>query len=168
MSLKMKSCKKSIFFSDVKRFWVFSLLYGGVIFFSTFFDFYLNRQPYGNRIPYSFVGSRFFSYSCLSNFFGLTAGAVMALMLFSFLYSVSAISFYHGLPFKRKSIFVTKFLSGVFLLTVPVLINFAIVAVTKLCGSDIQIRWLSLIYWLGNQMIYSLLTFACVIFAIMI
>ena len=168
MSLKMKSCKKSIFNADIKRFWVFSLLYGGIIFFGTFFDYYLDRQPYGNTVPYSFVGSRFFASSCISNFFGLSAGAILALILFSYLYSTSAISFYHGLPFKRKSIFVSKLASGTVLLIVPVLINFAIVSLTKLCGSDIQIRWLSLIYWLGNQLIYSLLAFACVTFAVML
>lgn len=168
MSLKMKSCKKSILGADIRQLWIFSLIYGGMIFFGTFFDFYLDRLPYGNAVPYSFVNSRFFQYNCLSNFFGVVAGAVLALRLFSYLYSTSAISFYHGLPFKRKSIFVSKFLSGAVLLTVPVLINFAIVALTKLCGSDIQIRWLSLIYWLGNQFIYSLLAFSCVIFAVMI
>ena len=168
MSLKMKSCKKSIFNADFKRFWVFSLLYGGVIFFSTFFDFYLDKLPYGNAVPYNFVNSRFFANNCISNFLGLSAGAVMALMLFAYLYSVSAISFYHGLPFKRRSIFISKLLSGVTLLTAPVLANLAIVALTKICGSDIQIRWLSLVYWFGNQMIYSLLAFSCVTFAIML
>lgn len=168
MSLKMKSFKKSIFNADMRQLWVFSLLYGGVIFFGTFFDFYLNKTPYGNTIPYSFVGSRFFSYSCISNFFGLAAGAILALRLFSYLYSTSAISFYHGLPFKRKSIFISKVFSGAALLIAPVLINFAIVALTKLCGSDIQIRFLSLAYWLGNQIIYSLLAFSCVTFAVML
>lgn len=168
MNLKMKLCKKGIFCADIKRFWVFSLIYGGTIFFSTFFDFYLNKETFGNSIPYSFVGSRFFAYNCLSNFFGLMAGAILALILFSYLFSTSAISFYHGLPLKRKSIFISKLYSGIFLLTVPVLINFAIVVLTKLCGSTIQIRYISLIYWLGNQLIYSLLTFACVTFAVML
>ncbi len=168
MSLKMKSCKKSIFNADIKRFWVFSLIYGGIIFFGTFFDFYLDRLPYGNAVPYSFTSSRFFASSCIANFFGICAGAILALVLFSYLYSTSAISFYHGLPFKRKSIFISKLASGAVLLILPVLINFAIVALTKLCGSDIQIRWLSLLYWLGNQLIYSLLAFACVTFAVML
>ncbi|MBR4723607.1 MAG: ABC transporter permease [Clostridia bacterium] len=168
MNLKTKSFKKSIFNADIRQLWIFSLIYGGIIFFGTFFDFYLNNEPYGNAIPYSFVNSRFFSYSCLSNFFGICAGSVLALRLFAYLYSTNAISFYHGLPFKRKSIFVSKVLSGAVLLIVPVLINFAIIAVTKLCGSSIQIRWLSLIYWLANQLIYSLLAFSCVTFAVML
>ena len=168
MNLKTKSFKKSIFNADIRQLWIFSLIYSGIIFFGTFFDFYLNNEPYGNAIPYSFVNSRFFSYSCLSNFFGICAGSVLALRLFAYLYSTNAISFYHGLPFKRKSIFVSKVLSGAVLLIVPVLINFAIIAVTKLCGSSIQIRWLSLIYWLANQLIYSLLAFSCVTFAVML
>lgn len=168
MNLKMKSCKKSIFNADMRQLWIFSLIYGGIIFFGTFFDFYLNNEPYGNAIPYSFVNSRFFAYNCLSNFFGICAGSILALRLFAYLYSASAISFYHGLPFRRKSLFVSKLLSGAVLLTVPVLINFAIVAVTKLCGSSIQIRWLSLIYWLANQMIYSFLAFSFVTFAVML
>ena len=168
MSLKMKSFKKSIFRADMRQLWIFSLLYGGIIFFSTFFDFYLNTETYGNAVPYSFVNSRFFAYCCVSNFFGFSAGAIAALMLFSYLYSTKAISFYHGLPFKRKSLFITKFTSGAVLLIAPILINFAIIAITKLCGSDIQIRWLSLLYWLGNQVIYSLLAFSCVTFAVML
>lgn len=168
MNLKMKSCKKSILVADIRQLWIFSLIYAGIIFFGTFFDFYLDRLRYGNAVPYSFVNSRFFQYNCLSNFFGIVAGAVLALRLFTYLYSTSAISFYHGLPFKRKSIFISKFLSGAVLLIVPVLINFAIVALTKICGLDIQIRWMSLIYWLGNQLIYSLLSFSCVIFAVML
>ncbi|MBR4720663.1 MAG: hypothetical protein IK057_02750 [Clostridia bacterium] len=168
MNLKTKSFKKSIFFADMRQLWVILLVYGGIIFFGTFFDFYLDRTPYGNAIPYNFVNSRFFASNCLSNFCGLVAGAVLALRLFSYLYSPSAISFYHGLPFKRKSLFLTKTVSGITLLIVPVLANFAIVALSKLCGSTIQIRWLSLLYWLGNQTIYSLLAFSCVIFAVMI
>lgn len=168
MNLKMRSCKKSVICADIYQLWIFALIYGGIIFFSTFFDFYLDKQTYGNAIPYSFVNSRFFVYNCLSNFCGLAAGAVLALKQYSYLYSTKAISFYHGLPFKRKSLFVSKLLSGIILLTVPVLVNFAIVALTKLCGSDIQIRWLSLIYWFGNQMIYSLFAFSCVTFAVML
>ncbi len=168
MNSKMKSFKKSIFGADIRQLWIFSLLYGGIIFFGAFFDFYLNNEPYGNAIPYSFVNSRFFAYSCLSNFFGICAGSILALRLFAYLYSTNAISFYHGLPFKRKSIFISKVLSGAVLLIVPVLINFAIVGTTKLCGSSLQIRWLSLLYWLGNQLIYSLLAFSCVTFAVML
>jgi len=168
MNSKMKSFKKSIFGADIRQLWIFSLLYGIIIFFGTFFDFYLDNEPYGNAIPYSFVNSRFFEYSCLSNFFGLCAGAVLALRLFAYLYSTNAISFYHGLPFKRKSIFISKILSGAVLLTAPVLINFAIVGITKLCGSYIQIRWFGLIYWLANQVIYSLLAFSFVTFGVML
>ena len=168
MNLRTKSFKKSIFCADMRQLWVILLVYGGIIFFGTFFDFYLDKSPYGNAIPYSFVHSRFFASNCLSNFCGFVAGAILALRLFSYLYSPSAISFYHGLPFERKSIFVTKIVSGITLLIVPVLANFAIVALTKLCGSDIQIRWLSLLYWLGNQTIYSLLAFSCVTVAVML
>ena len=82
MSLKMKSFKKSIFCADIKRFWVFGLIYGAIIFFSTFFDFYLDRAPYGNSVIYSFAASRFFAYSCLSNFLGIVVGAILALIIF--------------------------------------------------------------------------------------
>ena len=168
MSLKMRSFKKSIIKADLLQLWVLSLIYCGIIFFGTFFDFYLNDSTYGNAVPYSFTGSRFFAYSIVSNFFGIIAGAILALRLFSYLYSTKAISFYHGLPFSRKSIFVSKVFSGVGLLTGPVLINFAIVALSKLCGSAIQIRWMSLLYWLGNQLIYSLLAFSTVAFTVML
>ena len=168
MSLKMRSFKKSIIRADLLQLWGLALIYGGMIFFGTFFDFYLNDTTYGNSIPYSFTGSRFYSYSLLANFFGIIAGAVLALRIFSFLYSTRAISFYHGLPFSRKSIFKSKVLSGVILLTVPVLVNFVIVGLSKLCGSAIQIRWTGLFYWLGNQLIYSLLTFSFVTFSVML
>ena len=168
MSLKMKSFKKSIFNADMRQLWVLMLIYGAIIFFGTFFDFYLDKSTYGNAVPYNFVNSRFFQYNCISNFFGFVAGAVLALRLYSYLYSTSAISFYHGLPFKRRSIFISKLLSGIVLLAIPVLVNFAIIAITKLCGSDIQIRWYSLFYWFGNQMIYSILAFSFVTFAVML
>ncbi len=168
MNSKTKSFKKSIFCADMRRFWSFSLAYGAAVFFGAFFDFYLNNTPYGNAVPYNFVNSRFFASSCIANFFGVIAGAVLALILFSYLYSTSSVSFYHGLPFKRKSIFVSKLCSGIVLLLVPMIIVFAIIGITKLCGSYIQIRWLSLFYWFGNQVIYSLLAFSCVTFAAML
>lgn len=166
MSLKMKSFKKSIFSSDLRRFWSFALLYGIIIFFGTFFDFYINRRVNGFGI--SFTASRFFAGSILANLIGIAAGASLAIRLYNFLFSVSALSFYHGLPFKRKSIFISKLCSGFVLLTAPVLINFAIVSLTQLCGANLQIRYIHLLYWLGNQLIYSFLAFACVTFAIML
>ena len=68
MSLKMRSFKKSIIKADLLQLWVLALIYGGMIFFGTFFDFYLNDSTYGNAVPYSFTGSRFFAYSVISIF----------------------------------------------------------------------------------------------------
>ena len=166
MNSKILSFEKGLFKVDIKRFWIFGLLYSALMFFSTFFGFYVSKDNYSlmavNTSQY--VNSALFRNAYFSHFFGVLAGAILALVLFWFLNSVSAISFYHGLPFRRKKIYISKLVSAFTLLTLPVLVVTGIVLISRLLGSNINVRISHLLLWTAIQLIYSYMGFACTVF----
>lgn len=167
MNLKNSLFEKGLIKADLRRFGIFSALYAALIFFSTFFDFYVNDNIYTKTLITRYVNSQLFANSYFSHVCAVGAGALLAVVLFWFLNSSSALSFYHGLPLKRRKIYFSKLLTAFILLTVPVIIVSVIVFLTKLFGSDINVRLSHLFIWTGIQLLYSYMSFACITFTAM-
>ncbi len=166
MNLKILSFEKGLFKVDLKRFWIFGLLYSALMFFSTFFGFYVNKNNFSRMAldTPQYVNSALFGNSYFSHFFAVVLGALLALVLFWFLNSVPAISFYHGLPLKRKKIYISKLASAFTLMTLPVLVVTVTVLISRLLGSNINVRISHLLLWTAIQLIYSYMGFACTVF----
>ena len=145
MSSKTKFYEKSLVRADMKRFWIAGLAYGILIFFICFFGY----SSYSDE--YSFFLS---GISQVSNFFGFVFGGFIAFALFSYLNSASRVAFYHGLPLSRKRIYLSKLISAFLILTVPVLINFAL-ALLMISGGVLKIKMSELLIWLYSQLLYS-------------
>ena len=160
MNSKTNLFSKGLIKADLKRFWIFSLIYGGLIFLIAFFGLYIES---GFRLAYekvSYTDSPLFTLSVFSNFIGVLFGGVLAPALFSFLKSERAVSFYHGLPHSRGKIYISKLLSAAALLILPVLANVAFVMLTKVLGSGIPVAYRHILIWAGIQLIYSFIAFA--------
>lgn len=163
MNSKTKFFNKGLIKADLKRFWIFSLLYAALIFFVAFFGFYINTYYSGGNSA-EYIYTRFFGLSEIANFFGVLFGAFLSPVLFYFLNSSSAVSFYHGLPQGRGKIFASKAVSAALLLSLPVIINAAIVILSKVCGSAMPVRISHILIWACLQLLYSFLAFACMTF----
>jgi ABC-2 type transport system permease protein len=171
MNLKNSLFEKGLIKADLRRFGIFSALYAALIFFSTFFGFYMDNYYRINHVtshdPTTYYTSELYGRCYFPHFCAICAGGLLAVVLFRFLNTPSAISFYHGMPLKRRKIYLSKLVSAFILLTVPVLVVSAIVFVSKLLGSDINLRFLHLLIWTGSQLLYSYIAFACITFTAM-
>ena len=53
-------------------------------------------------------------------------GFVTAYLMFSFLFNKNSVIFYHSMPYKRSNIFLSRYISGIITIAIPLLIEFAI------------------------------------------
>lgn len=104
--------------------------------------------------------SDYLSYRYAANgVYGLIAGFVMAFLCFYYLYSKSAVDFYHSLPIKRQKVYLYKIIIGVCfgaaILIICAALSFAIVAAKGYLTARVA----------GELMITSLKGLACYLIA---
>ncbi|MBE6719965.1 MAG: ABC transporter permease [Ruminococcaceae bacterium] len=120
----MKSNKylfnKTIFISDIKRFFPFSVLL--LIAQLIIFPVALLSQLLSNVIIETYDFAVISSVSSGTTF---VFAAVMALLTFSYLYSPNKCNAFHAFPIGRKSLFATNFAAGYLMLVIPQIIGFA-------------------------------------------
>ncbi len=127
MSLKTSFFDKSLFKSDLKRFWWIGLLETLILAAATTLPVYNNCKR-----AVGFEGS---SWNCAPTWetgglpiiilFSIGVGII----LFSYLHFSASVSFHHSVPVKRKTVYLTKLLSAFVLTLAPVLINALIFAI---------------------------------------
>ncbi len=170
MNLKISLFNKSIFKTDIKRFWIASLLYTVILFFLVPFQYVARENRFYNiinTIPDEYIKTSFASATYPAIFLGILCGGVFALMIFMYINSTPAISFYHSLPYRRTTIYFTKLLSGSILLVLPVLINLFVLVSAKMSGTYIPAHFEHLYMWAYLQFAYTLITFFGVSFVAM-
>lgn len=128
MNSRTSFFNKSIFKTDIKRYWWTSLLEAFVIFISTVMPIY-NRCI--NYIEHNGIGYSYGRFSPEWLYYGgiifLIAFAVgIPVMLFSYMHFSASMSMHHSLPIKRSQLLLTKTVTGLILTIVPILINGAI------------------------------------------
>ncbi len=122
MSLRTSLFNKSIFKSDIKRYWWTSLLDAFLIFIFTVLPIY-ERVSRGDIIGYSY-GSISPSWLYFGGIIILIAFSVgLSTILFSYMHFQGSLSMHHSLPLKRPQMLFTKVLVGLTLLIVPILLN---------------------------------------------
>lgn len=170
MNLKVSLFNKSIFKTDIKRFWIASLLYTVMLFFLVPFQYVAREERFLgiiDTIPDEFIRTSFASGTYPAMFLGMLCGGVFALMIFMYINSTPAISFYHSLPYRRTTIYFTKLLSGTLLLVVPILINLFVLVTAKASGTYIPAHSEHLFIWAYLQLTYTLIVFLGVSFVAM-
>ena len=122
--MKSNKClfNKAIFKSDIKRFLPFTLplLIVDLIIFPViiYSNFKLPNDPLEIE---SFTGM-----SVAADMFSYFFAGVFALLVFSYVYRPNTCNALHAFPVGRRGLFVTSFLAGYVLLTVPQVIGFAV------------------------------------------
>ncbi|MBQ9227846.1 MAG: hypothetical protein IJ168_03345 [Eubacterium sp.] len=153
----MKSSKrlfsKTVFWSDIKRFVPFAvpLLIAEIILFP------VAILSYGYELPLSPLDwDNFAPYSTVSSGFAFVFAGVMALLVFSYLYSPNKCNALHAFPIGRRALFCTNFAAGYLLLVLPQLLGFLIAVpiiggVSQNAGALVLLQLVSIF---GESLIY--------------
>ncbi len=117
MNSKTSFFSKSLFKSDIKRFWWLCLLETLILIFACVVPVYERCTRYigyySNYTPTWMDGA-------IAVIFAFAIG--VSILLFSYLHGNSSVSGYHCLPIKRKSLFATKILSGAAITAAPIVL----------------------------------------------
>lgn len=121
MSLKISLFNKAFFVSDIKRYWWIGLA-------QTLFIFVFSLLPVYTSCNGVMSGNLAWDYDCSPtwNFAFLTIlpfAVGMMSKLFNFIHFGASAGAIHALPLKRGTLFLTKMITGMIILFIPVIIN---------------------------------------------
>lgn len=163
MSSKTSFFNKSIFKSDIKRFWWTSLLEALILFVSTVIPIY-NRCV--NHLEYNGIGYSYGRFSPEWLYYGgiiiLVAFAVgVPVILFSYIHFSASMSTHHSFPVKRSQLLWTKTIIGLMLTIIPILINGLILgAIVTVPEYRELIGIIPIIKWCLSGILYTVVIFA--------
>lgn len=157
MSLKTSFFNKSIFRTDIKRFWWISLLETLMLIMVCAFPVY--QRCTANYYGYSIRNLITWMNGSVAILFAFSIG--VSILLFSYLHNGSSVSGYHCLPVKRKNIFATKLLSGAVITLTPIIIC-GIILLIMLTNPDIsnQLGVMQILKWTACGIIYTCTLFS--------
>ena len=153
MSLKTSFFNKSIFRTDIKRFWWISLLETLMLLIACVIPFYdrCNSSYYYNYNHNPILSNTI----CIPFFVAFCVG--ISILLMSYLQSVAPMSGMHSLPLKRQTLLFSKIISAAVLALVPILINGIILMVMltdNIVGTYCTIP--HILTWMFTGFVYSL------------
>ncbi|WP_432662828.1 DUF6449 domain-containing protein [Wukongibacter baidiensis] len=174
-------CNKAIILEDLKRFFGLSILYFIALFVS------------GPLYAYSFsnVKSKHQLRSVVDAISGLeahgliagAAGILLGVLLFRYLHNKNSVAVIHGYPFRRSELLNSHVISGIILLSIPIVLNSIVFAVVLsnitlnidlrvLFGNNVNIEEIAslysakqAIYWFLKIEIISIVFFLISVFA---
>lgn len=167
MQSKTSFFNKGIFLNNIKRFWLITFSYS--FFLLIFIVGYLNSETQRMMSSVSLetlqnIGRNIFNRSSdvmllFHGFYSL----VTALAVFSYMHFTKNTAMIHSLPVKRDTLFFTNYLSGLFIVTLPLLFNglILIIAETALGFRNINYAWI----WLGANLVLAFLLYTFGVFA---
>lgn len=160
MSLKTSFFSKSLFKSDIKRYWWLAVSEIFLIMLMVVLPCYEACKRSVDIIGSSYWG-------CEPTWF---SGAIILLvvfsvgvpvLLFNYMHFTSSVSTFHSFPVKRGTIFSTKFITGIILTITPILINAVILcvfALNPIYGE--HIGFLDVATWVISGIMYTLVLFS--------
>jgi len=164
MQLKTSFFNKGVFFNNIKRFWLITFSY-------TFFLFLFIMgviNTISHRLEYASTDIRDLSTSILQNsefmtiFIGFYS-LVAALAVFSYMHFPKSTAMVHSLPIRRDTLFVTNYLSGLFMVVFPLLLNTVIFLIAE---AVLKIPSLSYTFiWLLVNIVLTFLLYTFAVFA---
>ena len=128
MKSKTSFFNKTIFFKNLRRFWILPAAYLFCYIWAmpvTMYFGYRSGFGYNDRIDRlnSLHEAVFSGYLMVSLVFAVGAGLLTALWVFSYLQRPASVNFFHSLPSDRKEMFFTNLLSGFAMMAVPAAIT---------------------------------------------
>lgn len=150
MSLKTSFFNKSLFKSDIKRFWWIGVLETLILFMVFAMPLF---QEY-NDWYYSLYWD-----GAIAAIGAVSIGIVA--LLFSYMHFSASVSSIHSFPLKKKCLYITKLVSGAFLTIAPVLINAVLIFVIQKFGpADKAIVASDVIKWALVGVMYIFVIFS--------
>lgn len=147
---------KALFTQNVRRFWPILGAYSLIILISSF-AFMMNLSYQKEVTAAVFIGNIYSMSELLSLIIALFS-IVLAAAVFSYLYNSTAAAMVNALPYKRKTVYISNYLSGFFMLLMPLLIYFVILAGIGLHYNCLDI--MGLLKWLLVLISLSVLLFS--------
>ena len=159
MNLKTSFFNKSLFKSDLKRFWWIGAVYFALILIS--YNFPLIKNYYENSTMQNFGMSSVWLY-----LYALLIPVITGVMLFSYMQSGKAVSMLHSIPVSRREHYITHLISGLIISLLPIILNWLILLILSIDGGfAAAIKANDLTSVMLISITYSLLTFtaACAV-----
>jgi hypothetical protein len=166
MPLKTSYFNSGIFKNNIKRFWLITFSY-------TFFMFlliigYLNSAIERiNRIDdyevLIYIGKSIFNTNDIMVIFLGFYPLVTALAMFSYMHFQKNTAMIHSLPVSRSTLFVTNYLSGLFVVSFPLIFNSAILIAFEIIAGipNSSYAWM----WFGINLVLTFLLYNFAVFA---
>ncbi|NMA65073.1 MAG: ABC transporter permease [Clostridiaceae bacterium] len=165
MPSKTSYFNKGVFFNNIKRFWLIAFAY--TFFLFLFMVGYLNyassqlNSIYGDDTFH--IAANIFSQSndIMTLFLGFFC-LIAALAVFSYMHFTRNTAMIHSLPLTRDTLFTTNYLSGLFLVTFPIVFNAIILIIAKIVmGIPLNYAF----QWLGVNFALTFLLYTFAVFA---
>lgn len=154
---------KSIFKSDIKRYWWTALLETLILFVSTVMPVYERCTRYieNNGVGYSYgvFTPQWLYYGGIIVLVVFAVG--VPVILFSYMHFSASMSMHHSLPIKRSQLLWTKTITGLILTIVPILINtlvFGAMLADPRYGELVGV--ISVLKWCLSGILYTTVIFA--------
>ncbi len=163
MNLKTSFFNKSIIKSDLKRMWWFAVLYVIADFLGFILPIINSIQ---NKTVIVYETETFLSTSGVTVFWAIFMPFILAVLLFSYINSSKSVAAVHGLPIKRKTLYLSHILSGVILFTIPIIVN-ALILILCRFTMPINYRLIHILFWVIMLLVYSLVSFTASILVTM-
>lgn len=165
MPSKTSFFNKGVFFNNIKRFWLITFSYAFFLFL--YIMGYVNSIS--RQLEYSSVDIRNLSADIFSSsrefmviFLGFYS-LIAALAVFSYMHFPKSTAMVHSLPLRRETLFVTNYLSGLFIVAVPLLLNTAILVIAE---AVMDIPFLNNTFmWLIVNLVLTFLLYTFAVFA---
>jgi hypothetical protein len=163
MPSKISFFNRGIFCSNIKRFWLITFSYTlFLLFFVLDFlnaDIYLESKIFIEVYVISIFGR---SRDLMTIFLGFYT-LIPALAIFSYMHFQKNTAMIHSLPLRRDTLFVTNYLSGLFIASFPLIFNTAVLLVGTAALGYTGINYILL--WFGINMALTFLLYSFAVFA---
>ncbi len=161
---------KNVFIEDMRRFWGISALYSIVLLFSSVFPILMTYSTLSEH-GYFLINRILNNGNFLPFLFLTTAPLAAAVLIFRYLQNNNSTAVIHAFPFTRKELFVTHCISGIIIISLPVIINGLLLLLikkpvysTELVPVDI-FTTAAILKWVGQSLLIAISGFSIAVFA---
>ena len=169
MNSKTLLFNKSVIKSNLKRFWWIAVLESIAIFVTTILPLIYNSYDVRSWTE-EMAHARFMNSASLSMIWIVIFSIGTAILLFNYLYNAGSVSCIHGLPLKRKTLYISNISTGLFLLIIPVFVNVLVLIILKLTMLEVNyiVKFSFLLEWIFQYILYTLIVFSGTVFTSML
>lgn len=164
MNSRTSLFNKSLFKSDMKRCWWICLAETVLMFFMTVIPiYYMCHRALIDGYNFVWDSRPLLDTGSIAVVFVFAISVPVILM--SYIHFQASVSTHHALPIKRSALLTTKAMSGVLLISVPVLLNgIALILMRYVCGFVDSYTNAEIIRWIASGLIYTYVLFSLAMF----